>query len=192
MHTETWLGIPLNFFLFMLTAHSSEMTIVRSTTVYLTQKAMTNRWGEKEIHSQAQCNICSLGYLRKQYQFQDAWQRKWQLHEPPTAAVYWSRILCWQEVLVEGTCGAGGGGPLPSPGEGLSPEEREVSAHHAWSSYRTTTLRSWRCNDHDYSDVRKQDVRDRAICSSSQSCLTPKNPDSEIRLLDLNPGVTSH
>lgn len=93
----------------------------------------------------------------------------------------------------EGTCGAGGGGPLPSP-ERAEPrgEGSQCASALREALTGTTTLRSWRCNYHDYSDVRKQDVRDRAICSSSQSCLRPKNPDSEIRLLDLNPGVTSH
>lgn len=116
------------------------------------------------------------------------------------AAVYWSRMLCWQEVLLgEGTCSAGGGWPRspswPLPSSERAEPSREGSQHASvLCEIRTgtTTLRSLHCNYHDYSHMRKQDVRDWAICSSSQSCLRPKNSDSEIRLLDLNPGVTSH
>lgn len=113
------------------------------------------------------------------------------------AAVYWSRILCWQEVLVgEGACSAGAGWPRSSSWPLPSPERAEPSGEGSQCASAlcetlrgTTTLWSWYCNYCDYSNMRKQ-VRDWAICSSSQSCLRPKSPDSEIRVLDLNQSLT--
>lgn len=67
--------------------------------------------------------------LRKQYQFQDTDEIKWQLHEVSSCCLLITYpVLTGSAGRRRGTCGAGEVG-LCHHRRGLSPEEREVSAH---------------------------------------------------------------